>query len=59
MVSGWVSTPMPTNQAEQNVVFQPLHRSIRSRSERTEYNACNGIACSRFSGGIDGRPIGE
>jgi hypothetical protein len=33
--------------------------SISIRSERTEKNACNSVARSSISGGIEGRPIVE
>ena len=33
--------------------------SINCRSERTEKNACNKVARSSISGGMEGRPIAE
>jgi hypothetical protein len=42
--------------AKQEVELEPIHQR---RSERIESNACKSIARKSFSGGIDGRPIGE
>lgn len=42
--------------AEQQILIQPLHQKP-FRADRI--NACNSIARSSFSGGMEGRPIGE
>jgi len=47
---------MPTNQRNSR---SNSSRSINCRSERIEENACNSMARSSFSGGIEGRPLRE